>query len=518
MNPLTSRMTSPATHPLMTLAQAHALLPGSVLVGDGAAPLLRVHTDTRSLLPGDLFVALRGAHFDGHDHLPQARAAGAAAALAERGLAESGLPGLRVANALIALQQLATAWRARLHLPVIVVTGSNGKTTVTQMIAAILHAWQGDAALATAGNFNNHIGLPLTVLRLRQDGPAPHRVAVLELGMNHPGEIALLAAIAQPTVALVNNAQREHQEFLASVRAVAFENGAAISALPADGVAVYPADDAQASVWRQLAGLRARRTFAMQGDTDVQGDAHWVTEKADGVGGIDSAESRASAESSATGGHWALHLRTPVGGANIALHAAGQHNLHNALAAATAALAAGAPLAAVAQGLSAFRPVSGRTQTSVLRLAGQPVLLVNDSYNANPDSVRAAIDLLASLPGPHWLLLGDMGEVGDQGPAFHAEVGAYARSAGIDHFWAVGSACADAAAAYGPGARHFAAVPALIAALADGPIDMNTDTPTGIPACAAALVKGSRFMHMETVVAALQARSAAQQQKESDVA
>ena len=503
---------------LMTLAQAHALLPGSVRVGDGATPLLRVHTDTRSLLPGDLFVALRGEHFDGHDHLPQARTAGAAAALAERGLREAGLPGLLVPDALAALQQLATAWRARLTLPVIVVTGSNGKTTVTQMIAAILRAWQGAAALATAGNFNNHIGLPLTVLRLRQDAAVQHHVAVLELGMNHPGEIALLAAIAQPTVVVVNNAQREHQEFMASVQAVAFENGAAISALPADGIAVYPADDAQASVWRQLAGARARRTFAMQGDTDVQGDAHWVSETAEGVAGGDSPASAASAASTGTGGHWALHLRTPVGGAHINLHAAGQHNLHNALAAATAALAAGAPLAAVAQGLAAFRPVSGRSQTSLLRLAGQPLLLVNDSYNANPDSVRAAIDLLASLPGPHWLVLGDMGEVGDQGPAFHAEVGACARSAGIAHFWAVGSACAGAATAYGPGARHFADVPALIAALGDGPAGAYTGALTGIPACAAALVKGSRFMRMETVVAALQARSAAEQQKASDAA
>ena len=489
---------TPITVPLMTLAQAHALLPASTLVGDGATALLRVHSDSRSLLPGDFFVALRGAHFDAHDYLPQARAAGAAAALAERGLTESGLPGLLVPDALAALQQLARAWRARLDLPVIAVTGSNGKTTVTQMIAAILRAWHGYAALATAGNFNNHIGLPLTVLRLRQDAAVWHRAVVLELGMNHPGEIALLGQIAQPTVALVNNAQREHLEFMTSVQAVAQENGAVISALPATGTAVYPADDAQASVWRKLAGQRARRTFAMQGISDVQGDALWVADAAPGsVAGH-------------SGPHWALRLRTPVGGAEIALHAAGRHNLHNALAAATAAQAAGAPLAAIAQGLTAFRPVNGRSQTLTLVLQGQPVTLVNDSYNANPDSVRAAIDLLASLPGPHWLLLGDMGEVGEQGPALHAEVGAYARAAGIDFFWAVGSACADAAAAYGPGARHFADVSALIDALGHGH--------HLAPACASALVKGSRFMRMEAVMAALQARSEPGQRGPSNAA
>ena len=272
--------------PLMTLAQAHALLPGSILVGDGAMPILRVHTDTRSLAPGDLFVALRGERFDAHAFLPQAKAAGAAAALAEHGLAEAGLPGLLVPDALVALQQLASAWRARLQLPLIAVAGSNGKTTVTQMIAAILRAWHGDAALATAGNYNNHIGVPLTVLRLRQDSAVYHRVAVLELGMNHPGEIALLAAIAQPSVALVNNAQREHQEFMASVQAVAEENGAVISALPVDGVAVYPADDGHAGVWQALAGGRPQRSFALRdgdGDdnplhstADVHGAARWV--------------------------------------------------------------------------------------------------------------------------------------------------------------------------------------------------------------------------------------------------
>lgn len=451
---------------MMTLADAHALLPGALLVGDPATAFDRVHSDTRSLRSGDLFVALRGERFDAHDFLPQARAAGASAAIAERGLAEAGLPGLQVPDALAALQQLAAAWRARFTLPLIAVAGSNGKTTVTQMLASILRAWRGDAALATTGNLNNHIGVPLTVLRLRPT----HAIAVVELGMNHPGEIALLARIAQPTVAIVNNAQREHQEFMASVEAVARENGAAIEALPPAGVAVYPADDAQAATWAAQAGARPVLTFGLSGPADVLDEAVWV------------------------GDHWVLRVLTPAGRAEFLLHAAGQHNVRNALAATAAALAAGVPLAAVMHGLEAFRPVSGRSQVSTLRRAGRTITLVNDSYNANPDSVRAAIAMLASLPGPHWLLLGDMGEVGDQGPAFHAEVGAYAREQGILDFWCAGTLMAHAASAFGPGARHFETVEALLAALHQGPEDIG-----------AILVKGSRFMAMERVVQALQA-------------
>ncbi|NRF71521.1 UDP-N-acetylmuramoyl-tripeptide--D-alanyl-D-alanine ligase [Aquincola sp. S2] len=448
----------------MTLGDAHALLPGSTLVGDPATPIARVHTDTRTLQPGDLFVALRGERFDAHDFLPQAKAAGAAAVLAERGLNEAGLAGLLVTDALAALQQLATAWRARFTLPLIVVAGSNGKTTVTQMIGSILRRWHRDAALITAGNLNNHIGVPLTLLRLRPE----HQVAVVELGMNHPGEIAQLARFAQPTVAIVTNAQREHQEFMSSVEAVARENGAAIEALPAHGVAVYPADDAQAPVWHDLAGARGHLTFALHGQADVVDEAIWVDD------------------------HWVLRIATPAGRTEFLLYAAGEHNVRNALAATAAALAAGAPLEAVMRGLEAFRPVSGRSQVGRIQLGGQSVTLVNDSYNANPDSVRAAIALLASLPAPHWLLLGDMGEVGDQGPAFHAEVGGFARERGIANFWCAGALMAHAAAAYGAGARHLPNTEALIAAL---PL---------APECRSVLVKGSRFMAMERVVKALQ--------------
>ncbi len=246
---------------MMTLGLAHQLLPGSRLLGDPATVIRRVHSDTRTLRAGDLFVALHGERFDAHELLAEARLDGAAAALAERGIAEAGLPGLQVPDSLLALQTLARSWRAGLLMPLVAVTGSNGKTTVTQMIASILRAWVGDAALATEGNFNNHIGVPLTLLRLS----AKVRAAVIELGMNHPGEIAALAAIAAPTVAVVNNAQREHLEFMQDVEAVARENGSVIDALPGAGTAVFPADDPFTPLWQSQRGcaqghhLRRRR-------------------------------------------------------------------------------------------------------------------------------------------------------------------------------------------------------------------------------------------------------------------
>jgi UDP-N-acetylmuramoyl-tripeptide--D-alanyl-D-alanine ligase len=444
---------------LLTLREAQALLPGSSLVGAPDTVLSRVHSDTRSLQPGDLFVALRGERFDGHEHLGAARAAGAAAALAQRGLAEAGLPGLLVEDTLAALQTLAANWRARFEaLPLIAVTGSNGKTTVTQMTAAILRAWLADAALATAGNFNNHSGLPLTLLRLRPQ----HRAAVVELGMNHPGEIAELARIARPTVALVNNAQREHQEFMASVEAVARENGSVIQALGDEGCAVFPADDAFTGLWSELAGTRRVLRFGPGGE--VQGQAQWLDD------------------------HWSLALDTPLGSARLVLRMPGEHTVRTALAAAACARAAGAPLAAVAQGLEAFQPVAGRSQLKKLVRGGRELPLVDDSYNANPDSVRAAIEVLAALPAPRALLLGDMGEVGEQGPAFHREVGALAAQRGIETFWCAGTLCAHAAQAYGAGARHFASVDDLMAAL------------PSLGDAGAVLVKGSRFMRMERVL------------------
>ncbi len=457
---------------LMTLAQAHALLSGSTMVGDGATAIQRVHTDTRSLQAGDLFVALRGETFDAHDFLPQARQAGASAVVASRG---DVVCGLLVPDTLVALQALSKAWRHRFHLPLVAVAGSNGKTTVTQMVASILRAWHGAGSLATAGNYNNHIGVPLTLLRLRQDDAVWHRAAVVELGMNHPGEIAELAALAQPTVALVNNAQREHQEFMASVAAVAQENGSVFASLPASGVAVFPADDSHTTLWHHMAGARRVVTFGAQPLADVAVEGAW------------------QAAHAAHAARWRLKLTMPDGAIQTTLALPGVHNLLNAAAAAACAWAAGAPATAVAQGLADFEPVKGRLQTHAICVAGQSAALIDDTYNANPDSARAAIDVLAAMPAPRWLVLGDMGEVGSQGPAFHDEVGRYAQTRGIEHFWCAGALSVHAAQAFGAQAQHFVDTPALVSALASS------------PACASVLVKGSRFMAMERVVAALRA-------------
>ena len=455
---------------MMTLQQAwqwiQAFQPQARLVGDGATPLLRVHTDSRSLQAGDLFVALQGERMDAHDFLPQVRAQGlAAAAIAHGGLEALGLPGIEVPDTTQALGALAAGWRSMFGLPLIAVTGSNGKTTVTQMIASILKAQAGDAAFATQGNFNNAIGVPLTLFRLS----AAHQLGVVELGMNHPGEIAELARIAQPTVALVNNAQREHQEFMHTVQAVAEENGSVLAYLPADGVAVFPSDEAFTPLWRSLAGERPVLTFGGE-DADVRSlQATWA----------DSA--------------WQVQVQTPQGRFDCALHIAGRHNVRNALAAAACALAAGVPLAAIAQGLSAFQPVKGRSRSTAVVCAGRRVDVVDDTYNANPDSVQAAIAVLAELPAPRLLVLGDMGEVGDQGPAFHTEVGASARQAGIETFLAWGPQMQHAVAAFGQGATHFEEMAALVAAV------QARMGQTG-----SVLVKGSRSMKMEHVVQALE--------------
>ncbi|MGV3570965.1 MAG: UDP-N-acetylmuramoyl-tripeptide--D-alanyl-D-alanine ligase [Ramlibacter sp.] len=457
---------------MMTLGQAHHWLRGSVLRGDPQAAIARVHTDTRTLQPGDLFVALQGERFDANDFIADAIASGATAVLAHPGRIPAGVDGLEVEDTRLALGQLAAAWRAQFQLPLIAVTGSNGKTTVTQMIASILRAWQPDHHLSTQGNLNNDIGLPLTLLRLRRE----HRVGVVELGMNHPGEIAYLAGIAQPTVAVVNNAQREHQEFMATVEAVARENGSVLQAVAAGGTCVFPAQDEFTGLWRELAGAHPTLTFgdATSGADIVLAGSEWQAE-----------------------GYWTVDAQTRVGRLCPKLHIAGRHNVRNALAAAACAIAAGVPAHAIVSGLQAFEPVKGRSRALGVKLGERTLTLVDDTYNANPDSARAAIDVLAELPGPRLLVLGDMGEVGDQGPAFHAEVGGYARERGIERLFTLGEQAA------GMQGTHFADIDALNAAVL-----------AALPQAASILVKGSRFMKMERVVEAITAHAQQQQSKE----
>ena len=467
----------------LSLQYIASWLPDARVCGDATLCVQRVHTDSRSLQAGDLFVALQGERFDAHDFLPQAAASGAVAALAQHGLEAAQLSGIEVPDSRRALGQLAQGWRAQFELPLIAVTGSNGKTTVTQMIASILRAGWGDDALATQGNLNNDIGVPQTLLRLRPH----HRCAVVELGMNHPGEIAALAAMAQANVALVNNAQREHQEFMATVEAVAQENGAALSALPASGVAVFPAHDAYTPLWQSLAGARRCMRFAMRASQTGQGPAEVVLRTALWVKD-----------------HWAVEAHTPAGLLTTQLHIAGRHNVGNALAATACALAAGVSLQVIAQGLSRFEPVKGRSRAFGVVCQGRAITGVDDTYNANPDSVRAAIDVLAELPGPHLLVLGDMGEVGTQGPAFHHEVGAYAQASGIEHLLCLGELAAFSAQAYGTSAQHFSHMDALIAEVLHQ-----------LPQLGSVLVKGSRFMKMERVVDAMQACHDNNKDKES---
>ena len=443
---------------MMRLSEAAAAIGGRLAGADAAFDA--VSSDTRTVRAGDLFVALRGERYDGHAFLDKAREAGAAAALIDRAHgAECALPTIVAEDTRRALGALARAWRARFSPALIAVAGSNGKTTVKEMLASILRRHAGETAvLATEGNLNNDIGLPLTLLRLR----AAHRWCAIELGMNHRGEIRYLAGIAQPTVALVNNAQREHLEFMNSVEEVAAENASVFDALPAHGVAVVNADDAQAAYFRRAAGARRVVDFGLEAAATVAG-SHVLKPL--------------SSE---------IVIRTATGETGAALAIPGLHNVRNALAAAACAYAAGVDLKSIGEGLSAFRPYTGRLQ---VKQTASGAILLDDTYNANPDSVRAAIDVLAACAPPTVLVLGDMGEVGPQGSQFHREVGAYAAARGVSSLLALGEATRDCVEAFGASGRHFSSVEELVSNVRGRSI----------------LVKGSRFMRMERVVRALTA-------------
>lgn len=443
-------------------------LPEVIVFGGDEGRFTGVTTDSRQVRPGDLYIALRGERFDGHDFIDAAIAAGAAGVASEVRFERAGVLTLWVPDTRLALGALAAGWRARFGLPLIAVTGSNGKTTVKEMIAAILVAHVGEqAAFATRGNFNNDIGVPLTLLRLTD----AHRMGVVEMGMNHSGEIAGLAAMTRPQVALVLNAQREHQEFMDGPEATARENGSVFGALTPDGTAVFPGDDPCTPIWQQLAAGKRVMHFGLVADEAA-------------LNGADPLQVAAARD--ARPGHFRARLGSEM--VDIRLNIAGRHNVRNALAAAACALALGIPAATIVRGLAAFVPVNGR-----LRLVHTPagVPLIDDTYNANPDSMRAAIDVLADQPAPRLLVMGDMGETGTQATEFHREVGDYARSRGIEHIWTVGNDMQAAAAAAGERARHWPTVDALLDAHATAP-----------QAAASVLVKGSRFMKMERIVQA----------------
>jgi UDP-N-acetylmuramoyl-tripeptide--D-alanyl-D-alanine ligase len=437
----------------------------------------RFISDSRQVMAGDLFIALRGEKFDAHDFLSDVQAKGAIACLVSSiEKLPQGFPAIVVKDTQEALQILSSRWKqycSQHNLKqVVIVTGSNGKTTVKGMIQSIFEAAVGiDKALATQGNFNNEIGLPLTLLRLDLN----HELAVIELGMNHPGETAVLANIAKPNIALINNAQREHQEFMETVDAVAQEHALAIKALPQSGVAVYPADSEYSAYWKKIADQRTVVDFSFNQKAVVWGE--WL-DQANGQ----------------------MMIHTPQGNLKVMLNILGDHNACNAVAASAVAIAAGISPAIIQVGLESFQPANGRMQKHCLT---DDLTVIDDSYNANPDSVRAAIDVLSNIKTAAWLVLGDMGEVGNQGPEFHREVGHYAGEKGIQKLFALGDLSKEAVLAYqasateGNMAQHFADVSELCSELNKSLHARKNHEEVTL------LVKGSRFMRMERVVKAL---------------
>lgn len=463
---------------------------GGRIWGDEMLCVTRLTTDSREAAPGHLFFALKGERFDGHDFVASVAAAGAAGAVVSRWVElpppYTDFAQIIVRDVGIAYGEAARAWRLlNDELGVIAVAGSNGKTTTTQMIASILKTQWGDRAHSTRGNLNNLVGVPKTLLELQVNAEA----AVIEAGMNHPGEMGLLARWIAPSVAVVTNAQREHQEFLSGVRETAYENGLLIAALRDPGIAVFPKADPCADVWASMAAAKNVSTITFGFEED------WAKEL--------EAEAQAGENVIPTPYTSRVMGRTLPDGRlmifgdhlpdmEVKLAVEGRHNQLNALAAA-AAVAAIVPPEAIRKGLEAFRPVQGRGER--FENAARGLLVTDDTYNANPDSVRASAEVLAEAPGRRFYILGDMGETGSEGPAFHREVGEHIRALGIEELWCVGDLSAHAAEAFGPHARHFDSVEALCAALPELPEENASVT-----------VKASRFMKLERVVEALRAR------------
>lgn len=444
----------------MRLGEAAALI-GSSAIGDDVT-FAGVGTDSRTISPGALFVAVRGPNFDGHEFVESARRRGAAAALVERA-PDAPIPFVLARDPVLALGELAAAWRNRLRDLVLVgVTGSNGKTTVKEMTAAILRTFAGPVS-ATRGNLNNQIGVPLTLCELGVE----HRAAVVEMGANHHREIAALTTLARPCVGVVTQCAPAHLEGFGSIEGVARAKGELFEHLPDDAVAVVNADDRYAGLWRRLAAPRRCISFGAGADADVRVRA-------------------------APGGG-RLRLDTPVGAVEVDLALSGAHNAVNAAAAAAAAIAAGTDREAIRSGLAGVRPARGRLE-SKRGLRGAEI--IDDSYNANPVSLQAGLGVLGARPSPRWLVLGDMAELGAEAASLHADAGRDARSHGVDRLLAIGELSAEAARAFGRGATHFESCAALVERLRE-------ELPDG----ATVLVKGSRSMAMERVVDAIEERA-----------
>jgi UDP-N-acetylmuramoyl-tripeptide--D-alanyl-D-alanine ligase len=435
---------------------------GGELIGDDR-PFGCVSTDSRTLKPGSLFVALPGPNFDGTTFVQAAAAQGAIGALVERASPTS-LPQVVVPNALRALQALANGWRASFSLPIVAVAGSNGKTTAKEMTAAILS--RTGPCMATHGNLNNHIGVPVTLMRLESS----HRSAVIEMGANRIGDVAELMGIAQPTVGLITNAGAEHLEGFGDLDGVAKGEGETVSCLPPDGTAIINADDAFAEYWRSVAGASRVVSFGVRQSADFT--ARNV------IQGIERGEFATR-----------FTLSSPFGSRAIMLKAGGAHNIGNALAAAAAASAAGASLDDIALGLADFRAVAGRLQ---LKAGARDSWIIDDSYNANPSSVRAGLEVLKSLAGPTWLVLGDMAELGAFSEDSHARIGAYARECGVKRLFALGPLSSRAVETFGSGGEWFPDADSLIRRL----------QPALAPGITV-LIKGSRINRLERVVQAL---------------
>jgi len=421
-----------------------------------------ITTDTRQIKAGSLYIALSGERFDGHDFVKAAQEQGASAIIVEKTI-NSDLPSMRVTDTRKALGDLAKFWRQRFDLPVIAITGSNGKTTTKEMLKSILTAETSAAqVLANEGNLNNDIGVPLTLFNLQ----AQHRYAVIEMGANHSGEIAYLTSIAQPSCATITHCAPAHLEGFKSITGVALTKGEIFANLKSNGTAIINNDDEYAMLWKQLAAPHTVQTFALNNSADVTAIEVQLNDNSSN-----------------------FTLKTKIGEIAIHLPLPGQHNIMNALTASACALACGCSLKIIQQGVQLMQAVKGRLQ--VIKIKN--ITLINDTYNANPTSLNAALGILNKHPSPAWLVLGDMNELGSQSANFHKEAGERARAIGVERLWAIGKMSHYAVESFGKGAQHFENHQDLIKSLCN---QLSPETTV--------LIKGSRGMQMEKVVNALQ--------------